>query len=70
MRATPLPIQMTCSGFDEMTTGGEEATAFLSALQKATTQAQRIRSARRKLSHFDEVNAIMPFASHVRSGKH
>lgn len=61
---------LIADGVDLHIAGEEEATAFLSALQQATKQAQRIRSARRKLSHVDEVNAIISSASRFNAGKH
>lgn len=61
---------LIADGVDIHIAGGEEATAFLSALQKATTQAQRIRRSRRKLSHVGEVNGKIPPLTRPRPGKH
>ena len=57
-------------GVDLHLAGGEEATALLSALHNATTQALRIRCASRNTSHVDEVNDQILPAARPRAAKH
>lgn len=57
-------------GVDLHLAGGEEATALLSALHQATTQALRIRRGPRSTSHVGEVNEKITPASRPRPGKH
>ena len=57
-------------GVDLHLAGGEEATALLSALHNATTQALRIRCAPRNTSHVDEVNDQILPAARPRAAKH
>ena len=57
-------------GVDLHLAGGEEATALLSALHNATTQALRIRCAPCNTSQVDEVNDQILLAARPRPGKH
>ena len=57
-------------GVDLHLAGGEEATALLSALHQATTQALRIRCTPGNTAHVDEVNDQILPAVRPRPGKH
>ena len=61
---------LIADGVDLHFAGDEEATAMLSALHQATTQALRIRRAPRNTSHVNEVNDQFLPAARPRPGKH
>ena len=61
---------LIADGVDLHFAGGDEATAMLSALHQATTQALRIRCAPRNTSHVDEVNDKITPARRPHPAKH
>ena len=61
---------LIANGVDLHIAGEDEATAMLSALHQATTQALRIRCAPCNTSHVGEVNEKITPASRPRPGKH
>ena len=61
---------LIADGVDLHLAGGEEATALLSALHQATTQALRTRRAPHNTSHVGEVNDKILPSARPRPGKH